>query len=91
MSKLQAIMDSVKTLEKRFDGTRAVAQRIVNAEENFIENVMQIAGLSRGEAEKAMTALKKAKAIKIDPVMGRMVIKHGAFMEPDVLKRAAKS
>jgi hypothetical protein len=69
-------------------GTKAIAQRIVNAEENFAEVLMNIANISKADAFKAMTTLRKLKMVKVDPVGGRMIVKHGSYIEADVIRRA---
>ena len=74
---------------EKIKGTKSIAQRIVNAEERFIEFAAETAGLSRAEAERALVAYRKARAIKIDPVGGGFTFAHGGFAEPDVLRRAA--
>jgi N-acetylglucosamine-6-phosphate deacetylase len=68
----------------------AIAQRIVNAEENFAQTLVENYGLTKAEAFKAMATLRKARAIKVDPVMGRMIIKHGAYMDAAVIRRAVE-
>ena len=70
-------------------GTEAVAQRMVNAEEGFLEFAMQTAGLTREQAVTALAEYRKAKAIKIDPVGGQFSFTHGGFAEAEVLRRAA--
>lgn len=70
-------------------GTRAVAQRIVNAEMKFVEFAKKQAGLTDEQAAAAYNRLTKEKALKIDAVNGTFHAKHGAFLEPDVLRRAA--
>ncbi len=37
----------------------------------------------------AMDNYRKAKAIKLDAVMGKYSVKHGAFLDRDVIRRAA--
>lgn len=68
-------------------GFKAVGQQMVNAERTMIETLMNIANLT--EARKAFIALAKVKALKLDAVNGRYLVTHGAFMEPDVIRRAA--
>ncbi len=68
---------------------RAIAQRIVNAEERFVEFAMQAAGLTRVEAERALATMRRAKVVKIDAVGGGFTFTHGAFAAADVLRRAA--
>jgi len=67
---------------------KAIATRIVAAEERFIDYAIGT-GLNRAEAIRAMATLRKAKALKIDAVGGQFTVTHGAFLEADVLKRAA--
>jgi hypothetical protein len=50
---------------------------------------MNIASLTEAEARKALVTLRKVKALKLDAVNGRYLVTHGAFMEPDVIRRAA--
>lgn len=69
-------------------GAQFIAQRIINAEEAFIEFASESAGLTRDEAIKALTAYRKVKAIKIDPIVGQFSFTHGGFAEADVLRRA---
>lgn len=71
-------------------GARAVAQRIVNAEKNFIECVMAN-GFTKEEAEKVLRTYRKAKVIKVDPVLGRITVKHGVYWEKDVLRNAVRA
>jgi hypothetical protein len=71
-------------------GFSNMAQRIANAEIGMIETIKTIAGLSDTEARRAFDTLRKVKAIKLDAVNGRYDVKHGAFMDREVLTRAAK-
>ncbi|WP_423383499.1 hypothetical protein [Burkholderia sp. LMG 32019] len=70
------------------EGTKQIAQRIVNAEENFIETVQAITGCSREEGEKAFNTMRTLRVIKLDLAGGRYMAKHGAFMEADALRNA---
>lgn len=70
-------------------GTRSVAQRMVNAEDRFLEFAMQTAGLTQEQATTALAEYRKAKAIKFDPVGGQFAFTHGGFAEAEVLRRAA--
>jgi hypothetical protein len=73
-------------MRKGFEG---VAIRITQAENRFIEYAQETAGLSVDEAKAAMGKLKQVKALKIDPVGGQFTFTHGAYGDPDVLRRAA--
>jgi hypothetical protein len=70
-------------------GLRNVAQRSLDAENRFIAYAMEHGRLSRGQAETALAAFRKARVIKFDVVNGTFHVKHGQFLEPDVLRRAA--
>lgn len=72
-------------------GTKNIAQRIVNAENHMIETLSTIADISQVDAAKAFNAFRKFKAIKLDAVNGRYLVKHGAFMEPAVILRAVEA
>jgi len=69
-------------------GTRQVAERMVNAQKAFVQLVME-KGFTRKQAEKIMTVYLKNKIAKLDAAMGRITVKHGAFWELDVLRNAA--
>lgn len=69
-------------------GTQAVAQRIVNAEENFIALVQQVTGCSREQGTKALATMRSLKVLKLDAVNGVYNVKHGAFLEASALWNA---
>ena len=68
---------------------KAINQRIDNGFESFIAFAMQKANLTREQAADAFAAFRKCKIVKIDMVCGTFSVKHGAFLESDVLRRAA--
>lgn len=79
----------LKMLKKELEpGLRAVAQRIANAEQLFVSNVMEFASLSREDAYKVFREFVKRKAVKLDAVNGRYDLKHGAFWDKPVFTRA---
>lgn len=65
-----------------------MAHRAVTAENNFAECVMQVIGCTQEEAFKVLAVYRKAKAVKNDYAVSRIVVKHGAFWNADVLRRA---
>ena len=69
-------------------GTQAMAQRIVNAEENFADTLVAIANITRDEAFKAMRTMLKLKVAKLDAVGGRITVKHGAYLETSAIINA---
>ncbi|AVA38317.1 MULTISPECIES: hypothetical protein [Cupriavidus] len=70
------------------EGTKQVAQRIVNAEENFADTVQEITGCTRDEAFKALVTMRKLRVVKLDPIGGRYNVTHGIYLERDVLRNA---
>jgi hypothetical protein len=70
---------------------KPIAQRIVNAENDFIEVLMAQASISKDDAIKAMRAMLKMKVAKLDAVSGRISVKHGAYLDADVIKNAANA
>jgi type IV pilus biogenesis protein CpaD/CtpE len=68
-------------------GFRAVAQRIVNAENGFVQILME-KGFTRDEAAKAMRTMLKLKVAKMDAVNGRISVKHGAYLESAAIRNA---
>ena len=72
-------------------GNYNTALRIVQAGETFAETVAEIAGLTKAEGFKVLAAYRKAKVVKLDAVNGRYTVKHGAFFDVDVIRRAVNS
>lgn len=70
------------------EGTKQVAQRMVNAENLFIENIMNIAEVNKNDAEKVFQVYRKERIIKLDAVMGVYKIIHGEFYEIQIIKNA---
>jgi hypothetical protein len=68
-------------------GTKAVADRMAAAEENFIEVIIG-KGFTREEAIQAMATMLKLKAAKMDAVIGRISVVHGAFLEREAISNA---
>lgn len=69
-------------------GTKHVAQRIVNGENKFVETVCEITGCTQAEALKALSVMRRLKVVSIDPVLGSFKVAHGIYMEADVLRNA---
>ena len=67
---------------------KAIAQRMVNAEESFIEILMKFGNISREEAIKAMITMLKLKVAKMDAVNGVISVVHGEFLEPYAIRNA---
>jgi hypothetical protein len=65
-----------------------IAQRTVNAENSFVESVMNCGACTKAEAEKVMAYYLKHKIAKMDAVIGRISVKHGAYLDADVIRNA---
>lgn len=62
------------------------ATRAINAHEGFIDDLRSQFGLSRADAETVLRVFRREKVVKLDPVMGRYMLKHGAFWSEDVIR-----
>ena len=69
---------------------KQIAQRILNAEDTFAESVMRITGCDVGTAHQVTALYLQEKIATMDAGIGRIRVKHGAFLEQDVLHRAIK-
>ena len=69
---------------------QAVAQRITNAENSFVEYVAEQTGCSLSIACAVMYYYLKERLLKIDPVGGVWRVRHGFAIEVDTLKRAVQ-
>lgn len=74
-------------MKETIPGIRAVAQRAVNAENEFLGWIEE-QGFTSEEAEIIFGVYRSEKIIKLQVSMGRYTIKHGAFTELEVLHRA---
>lgn len=66
---------------KTTQATRAIAQRIVNAHLGFQDVLVEIAGIERLDAERVTNFYLTKKLAKLDPVGGRISVKHGAYLD----------
>ena len=69
-------------------GLRAVAQRIVDAENNFIGILMKFGDISRRDAERVLAHYRKKRLVKLDSVGGRITVKHGALLDREAIRSA---
>lgn len=82
--------DAEQKRGERMEAFKAIAQRTINAEESFISCLMEFGDIDKPSAERAYATLRKAKATKMDAVSGVIRVKHGAFLDRDVIRRAAE-
>lgn len=64
---------------------RDIAQRIVNAEEDFIQ-IIQEKGFTGEEAIQVMQTMLRLKLAKLDSGIGRISVKHGGLLETEVIR-----
>lgn len=69
-------------------GLRGVAQRLESAEQNFIATLMDRGGITRAEAVKVLALYRKMKLVTRDAIGGVINVKHGGFLDRDVILRA---
>ena len=62
--------------------------RIENAHENFIGTLMRWGDVNRADAIKVKNFYIKKRLVKVDTGIGRISVKHGAFLDRDVIRRA---
>ena len=65
-----------------------IARRAVNAENEFIESLQRLGGITEDQATLVMNYYLKHRIAKIDHGIGRVNVKHGAFLDRDVILRA---
>ena len=70
-------------------GLKNVASRMDQADAGFRDNLKELGGLTDEQAEKAFDYYKENKLFKSDAVMGKHTAKHGAYMDRDVIRKAA--
>lgn len=68
---------------------QAMTVRETNAFERLAESLANIGDIDPAEAERVADFYVAEKVVKLDPIDGQPKIKHGAFMDPDVIRRAA--
>lgn len=86
---LQIVPAEQLKADEPITGTRAVAQRQVNAVNRFIESATEQFGLSKEEAGRAWDYYVANKLVRADPVAGQYQLKDGRFWDGEVLRRAA--
>jgi hypothetical protein len=67
---------------------RSIASRMAQAEENFLRVLRVQGSLTMAEAEKVFAYYKKHKLVTRDAVMGEYKVKHGAFLDREVIRNA---
>jgi hypothetical protein len=65
-----------------------VAQRMVNAENGFVDYVMNLHNITKDDAEKVLRVYRKLKVVKMDAVIGRLNVVHGAYLDKGAIQNA---
>ena len=77
--------NELKSMEAGF---KNIAIRVVNAENNFVETLMNFGEISKEQAEKVLAVYRKLKLVKLDAVAGVISVKHGAYLEKSTIANA---
>jgi hypothetical protein len=77
--------NALKSMETGF---KNVASRMVAAENNFLEVLMNFGEISKADAGKVLAVYRKLKMVKMDAVMGVMSVKHGAYLDKATIANA---
>ena len=68
-------------------GTRAIGHRLAHGEMAFEAQLVEIAHVTDDDAYKMRLWMKKKKLTTRDFCSGRISVKHGAYLDRDVLLR----
>lgn len=66
-----------------------IATRIVNAENDFAETLMSFGKVDEATARKITAFYLKKKLAKLDVGIGRISVKHGAYLDARAIANAA--
>jgi hypothetical protein len=75
-------------MEKGLKGLRDIAQRQMNAANEFCSMLAEQFSITEDDARRVFDVFRKVRALKFDAVGGRYTLTHGAFWEPDVIAKA---
>ncbi len=68
-------------------GTRDIGHRLARGEMAFEETLREIAKVTEDEASKMRVWMTKKKLVTRDFCSGRISVRHGAYLDEDVLLR----
>ncbi len=69
-------------------GNKDTAKRIANAEERFIQAVMDQFDKTYKESEKVLEVFKQVDAVRIDPIGGQFSLTAGIYWDKQVIDNA---
>lgn len=67
---------------------KAIAERMDHAERDFAETIATLGGCSIEEGRAVTRLYLKHKLAKLDAVMGRISVKHGAYLDRSAITNA---
>jgi hypothetical protein len=67
---------------------RDIATRMENAATNMIESLMELGEIDSAAATKVYNLYRRHKLIKLNAVLGRYDVNHGAYLDRDTIRRA---
>lgn len=67
---------------------KSIAQRSLNAENRFIDSVIEQFEFNKSDAEKILSVFMGHKIIKIDPIMGQYKLTQGIYWDKQVMDNA---
>lgn len=85
---VKVMRNTLDTATKVVSSFQDMAQREVNAGDNFVQLVCEQFNTTPEEAEKVLRVFRKAKAVMLNRAMGRYDLTHGAFWNKTVIRRA---
>jgi len=65
-----------------------IVTRTENAKNSFYNYVMEQHQFTKEQAQKILETYLKLKLIKLDCITGQFKIKHGAYLDKDILENA---
>ncbi len=68
--------------------SRQIADRIVRAYREFAETLQGVSGCTADEASAVTRYYLKHKLAKLDGCIGRISVKHGAYLDERTIRRA---
>lgn len=66
---------------------RDIARRMVDAEIEFVNTLMEFGKIGRADAEHVFRFYVREKLVKLDVWMGRYSVKHGMYLDSEVIGR----
>ena len=66
-----------------------IAERMDRAEKEFVRTLMRFGRIGRAKAERVFAYYRRHKLVKRELWMGEIKVTHGAFLDMDVIRRAA--